>query len=274
LTNILCIIVLGCSGAGALNKDVSDCEDPVMMLCFANVALAIVHGGFALYLQSRLLTGLAKTGTAASSSKELMSQANHIMLYDIGFCLYVFVFFVSFGLNVVGLSWISDCSPSTPLPFIGALLLVLYAFGVVFFAVFWWFLMACDECCGGLFRPPPPRPTPVYAAAPARKRPAGLVGFMLGGLMPQQKQRGPQPAPQQMGMPMGVPVQVARPVATGYVVQQPGAAAPPPAAAPGAYGGGAGAPPPAAQPSLASQVAGGAAYTWSGSLCCWSGVAK
>merc|ERR1740130_783585 len=73
LCGIVNFIVFGCAGAGMVNEDVSNCPDdyPVMLLCICNVVLAVCHAGFAVYLQSRIVSGLQKAGPSASgTSKE------------------------------------------------------------------------------------------------------------------------------------------------------------------------------------------------------------
>lgn len=265
LTAIANFIVFGCAVVGGINKTVQDCKDnPVMLLCFANAAIAVIHICFGFYLQARLVSGLEKSGAVATSSKELLNQAGHIMLYDVGFCLYVFVFIGSFGLNCIGMSWISGCEPGTPLPYAASLILILFAVGIVFFAWFWWMILCCDDCCGNIFKGPTPvaRPPPTSGGGGGRppqqrKRSPGLFGCLLGGLMPQPQQQK-MPGYQQPAQQVGVPV------AAGYVVQPSGqtgyGGSPPPQQA--AYGGAPpaaayAAPAPAPQPqSKAQEVAG------------------
>jgi len=104
---IVNLIVLICALLGVINPDVKNCTDPVMLLCLADAVLAIIHGGFGVYLQSRLVSGLTKAGAIGPSSSlpssEIMKQAGHIALYDVGFCLYIFVFAGSFFLQRRGL---------------------------------------------------------------------------------------------------------------------------------------------------------------------------
>jgi len=241
------LVALLCAGIGGVNEGVSDCSN-VQLLCFANVGLALVHTGFALYLQSRLVQGMAKAApTAQGTSKEIMTQAGHIMLYDVGFCLYLFVFVGSFGLNVVGMSWASACNSGTALPFLGALCMVMFALFVGFFSCFWFCFLACDDCCGGS----PQR----HQAKPKKNR--GVMGFFLGGLLPKQQQQ-PGPAAQPYGQPAyaGTPAAqpgYAQPVAQpGYAPGQPVAQAQPVYAQP-VY---AGTPAPPPQPTAAQQAAG------------------
>merc|ERR1719373_935491 len=55
LTGIAMLLVAICGGLGMPNKQVSDCDNPVMALCAGCVALAFVHAGFAVYLQHKLV---------------------------------------------------------------------------------------------------------------------------------------------------------------------------------------------------------------------------
>jgi hypothetical protein len=254
LTFIVCIIGLGCAGAGAINEGVKECSK-VQLLCFANVALTIIHAGFAIYLQSRLVSGMEKAGgTVSMTGKEILNRAGHIVLYDVGFCVYVFVFIGSWGLNVIGMSWVSACNLDTPLPMFGALAMVLFGMGAVTFAFFFWCVAVCNDCFSPSHKPPPP------GAAP-RKRRRGLFGFIFGSLfdMGQSQPQRPAQQPQAYGQPVGQPVAVAQPgqpyqwpaaqqqpvpqpVYAGGGQPQPGVAQPAPA------------PPP---PSAAQQVAAG-----------------
>jgi len=140
--------------------------------CLANVALGFTHTGFACYLQRRLVSGLqdqALPGSATGhgqcqtltepggeagrpqmpSSGELMQRAGHILLYDVGFCLYVFVFIGALVLNCAGLGWASSCQ-GPPWPSVAGGLMLLFAFLAVSFGALWYCALACDSMCGFL----------------------------------------------------------------------------------------------------------------------------
>jgi hypothetical protein len=236
LTAIVNFLVLVCAGIGLADKDVPDCDQPVLAMCGGNVVLAILHAGFAIYLQQRLVAGMASDRSMDLQSRDLMKRAGEIVLYDVGFCIYIFIFIGSFGLNCVGIAWVSDCSLETPMPMVSAALLLLYAFGVGFFMVLWYCALACDTCMGDTFKP---RPAAATGGRPRQRR--GLLAFLLGGLFDSGSQSARQRPP---ATSMGAPV------AQGYVVS-------PPAAHPGPHS-----VPPCTtqtqpQPSAASQIAAG-----------------
>merc|ERR1719162_309035 len=62
-------------------------------ICLA--VLACVHAGFAYYLQRRLVTNLQKSGSTATGAA-LAKEAGRMFLYDVGFCIFIIVFVLSF----------------------------------------------------------------------------------------------------------------------------------------------------------------------------------
>eukprot|EP00930_Biecheleria_cincta_P102386 TRINITY_DN94101_c0_g1_i1.p1 TRINITY_DN94101_c0_g1~~TRINITY_DN94101_c0_g1_i1.p1 ORF type:complete len:342 (+),score=50.72 TRINITY_DN94101_c0_g1_i1:57-1082(+) len=162
MTWIFSIPAAGMAGASLVNAGVKACTVvPLMVSNVANVGLALVHAAFAIYLQQRLVHLLRQAGGEAAdqdpSAKDLMRRAWDIVLYDVGFCIYVVIFVGSFGFNCYAMSWPGRCNVGTPLPFFASLLLVLFAFAAGYFALMWWCALACQDCCGGLFG----RQTPV-----------------------------------------------------------------------------------------------------------------
>lgn len=203
LTAIVNCFVVLCAGIGTVNKDVSDCDQPVMALCAGNVVLGIAHAAFAFYLQYRLVSGMASDRAADLQSHDLMKRAGEIVLYDVGFCLYIFVFIGSFGFNCVGIAWVSDCAleATQPFPLLSCVFLILYAIGVCCFMVLWYCALACDACLGG------------QKAKSGGQKQKGLLGFLLGSLFnsPQSRSQSSQPQPSSMGAP----------VVQGYAVTDP-----------------------------------------------------
>jgi len=156
MTWFFSIPAAGMAGASLLNAKVKACTvAPLLVSNVANVGLAFVHAAFAVYLQQRLVQLLRKTGGEAAdqdpSPADLMRRAWDIVLYDVGFCIYIVVFVGSFGFNCYAMSWPGRCNAGTPLPFFASLLLVLFAFAAGYFALMWWCALACQDCCGGLF---------------------------------------------------------------------------------------------------------------------------
>merc|ERR1719367_260999 len=102
-----------------------------------NIPLSVIHAIFAVYLQRLIVRGMgggskkpdAAPGQDGSpeepaaveesqplTSEVLLKRAGRIMLYDIGFCVYVFTFIGSFVFNCAGLKWHSSCSYGSSLP--------------------------------------------------------------------------------------------------------------------------------------------------------------
>eukprot|EP00443_Scrippsiella_acuminata_P092739 CAMPEP_0115390506 /NCGR_PEP_ID=MMETSP0271-20121206/10236_1 /TAXON_ID=71861 /ORGANISM="Scrippsiella trochoidea, Strain CCMP3099" /LENGTH=315 /DNA_ID=CAMNT_0002814049 /DNA_START=147 /DNA_END=1095 /DNA_ORIENTATION=+ len=213
---MLTIPAFACAAGSLTDADVVGCSThPLVMLCGVNAVLAIVHLGMALYLQKRLVHGLepgilnthgaAADGQAPQnlSSKELMARAGQVVLYDVGFCIYVFVFFGAFVLQCTGFGWIGGCDPSSPLPYIAASLHVMFTLMAVFFGFMWWFAMMCDDCCNSWSKPAQ------SVAQPQRRQRRGILGTLLGFLLGNTGRRQQGPPPTVMGAPaqqqMGVP---------------------------------------------------------------------
>jgi len=151
---------------GLIDKDLRACG--LTVICLANIVLGPSHACFAVYLQRKLVFGLrhdlgqsnsfgidepgaVKPHDEPPTSRELMSRAGQILLYDVAFCIYFFVFVGSFVLNCVGLSWTSDCLDGAgSTAGLSALLMVLFAIFTVGFTFLWYFALFCDDCCGGL----------------------------------------------------------------------------------------------------------------------------
>lgn len=149
---ILQLIAFIAAGASLADKTVTKCEDaPLAVFCVVNCLLAIVHFGFSIYLQLRLVKGLNQKAQQGMTAKELMGQAGHILCYDVGFCIYIFVFIFSFGLNCAGFAWASTCSPDTGMPYVSAGIMILWAVLAMNFACLWTCAMACDDCLSGIF---------------------------------------------------------------------------------------------------------------------------
>jgi hypothetical protein len=213
-----------------INVDLRACG--MTVICLANIVLGPSHACFGVYLQRKLLFGLKENqGQVHSIStgepeilqpsdeppapRELMSRAGQILLYDVGFCIYFFVFVGSFVLNCVGLAWTSDCPGGVGTTAgCSALLMVLFAIFAVGFTFLWYFALCCDDCCGGLFGRRRP------AAQSNRGSNSGLARVIVGRSMN-------VPATHVMGAPVGGPPM-------GSAVNfQPGAAAPQPGATKG-----------------------------------------
>jgi len=154
---VLCLPAAVCAVLGLIS--VKDCTaQPMPMFCMGNIVLGIVHTAFAFYIQRKVLFGMM--GAAAGSqpgmpgggmpnSKDMLSNAWNLLLYDVCTCLYVFVFGGSFIFQFMGLSWSGGCS-GTGMAILSAVLLIFFAMGSCCFLCMWWSLLSCEQCFGGL----------------------------------------------------------------------------------------------------------------------------
>merc|ERR1712150_207703 len=108
-----------------------------------------------------------------SSSREIVGQAGKIVMYDIGFCLYIFFFFGAAGFCCYGMVATLDCDGSTG-GFVACLLLVIYAFITWNFSFCWY----CCQCiCGGIETTKEQTPLP---SLPDRPHVRNIIGTVLG----------------------------------------------------------------------------------------------
>lgn len=141
----------------------ADCSSP-KPFCLAMAIIGLVHAAFAFYLQRRLVGSIGKENYKDMKFLEIAGNARQIMLYDVAFCFYVFVFFGSFGYACAGIGDLGDCVGTGP-AWSAASILILYSLGVFFYAVCWY---GCQSCCGGVESAvkrvqPGPLPTPIGA---------------------------------------------------------------------------------------------------------------
>merc|ERR1719272_1421313 len=132
------------------------------ILACVDVMMAIAHVVVAIYFQCRLISSLkmpeadqeANGGGGRQKPHDhqanMMNQATHIMMYDIGFCLYMLLLIASLVLNIQGFFATWDCSyeysgfltwsSMLHLAFLGILVLV---------ALLWFCIVGCQEkeCC-------------------------------------------------------------------------------------------------------------------------------
>lgn len=221
-----------CGLGGAADATVGACtETPLMVFCLGNAFLGFCHMFFSCYVQSRLVTGLQQAQYA--TSKELMNVMWNLALYDVGFCIYVFIFIGSFFFNCMGLGW-TDCGRQridTSLPLFSATLMILYALGCGAFCFLWTCMMWCDSCFGGSTSKPMPT------------QHTGMGRLVFGNVQPQRMAGGQAQQAPAYAQPV-----YAQPVPQQQAQQQPAAQQ---------YGGQA-PPPQQQQPGVAAQVFGGA----------------
>ncbi|CAE8652945.1 unnamed protein product [Polarella glacialis] len=137
----------------------------------------------------------------------------HRRLYDWGFCIYLFVFVVSFGLNITACGWGSACDVDTSLPLLAALLMLIFSAAAVLFCLLWYWALACDDCCG-LFGSKPMSTGQVGQISYQQNK--GMRRFVLGkqmGYEPSQASQRYAPAMQPTVIGQPVPI---RGTASGY----------------------------------------------------------
>lgn len=117
------------------------CDKP-KVFCYVDFALAALHASFAYYLQHRLIKAIGAKEAHEMSHRDIAEKAQHVMLYDFGFCIYVFVFIGAFAYQFKGLSDLNACDGNAA-AWVAGTGMILYAVGVWNYA-FCWF---CTQCC-------------------------------------------------------------------------------------------------------------------------------
>eukprot|EP00929_Paragymnodinium_shiwhaense_P015854 TRINITY_DN123959_c0_g1_i1.p1 TRINITY_DN123959_c0_g1~~TRINITY_DN123959_c0_g1_i1.p1 ORF type:complete len:212 (-),score=31.14 TRINITY_DN123959_c0_g1_i1:76-711(-) len=130
-----------CLGAGFTFMK-TDCEDP-KTICLALICLAVSHAAFAFYIQRRLVCAIGKENYASMTFREIAAKATELMLYDVVFCLYAFLFAGSFFYSMYALGAMGNCS-RTGAAWSAASLLAFYGFTVFWYACCWF---CCQNCC-------------------------------------------------------------------------------------------------------------------------------
>lgn len=142
----LCMLVqIGCGGLGLVGGGCGS----VKIWSLGLAGFAVIHAGFAYYIQRRLMYNINKTGSTATGTA-LAREAGRMFLYDVGFCIYGILFIVAFCYGLFCMSQLS-CSDGTPANstwlLLGALLQILYNCAAFNYALCWYF----GNCClGGL----------------------------------------------------------------------------------------------------------------------------
>lgn len=119
------------------------CDGP-KIVAYVDITFAVVHAIFAFYIQRRLICAIGEQAVQEMTHSEIAARARHVMAYDVGFCLYFFIFCGSFVYNCTVFGVLSQCGGSGP-GWSGAALLLMYGLGVWHYAICWF---ACQCCCG------------------------------------------------------------------------------------------------------------------------------
>jgi len=132
------------------DTEVSDDCKNAQMFCFVNIALGIVHFAMSRYMQWRIKQKISADLERDIENEDIphaniAAAARHIFMYDIGFCLYFFVFFGSLGYNIYGIGAVGNCTPDADYGWAAATMMILYGFGCSFYFFCWYCMQAC---CG------------------------------------------------------------------------------------------------------------------------------
>jgi len=172
---------------------------------YLQIAFACVHLLFAPYLQCRLWSKLTEKATEVNSaeldSEEVRAAFRQVFLYDIGVCLYFFIWVASGAWSWMGWSWAVDnpgCNPGGWPRWAASLGYFFFVF-VVLYAAGWWTYVHCMSEGKGLvlwtmgavnsatgYQQPEPaaqrRDMPVKEATPPpQSRMGGLMAGLTGG---------------------------------------------------------------------------------------------
>eukprot|EP00429_Kryptoperidinium_foliaceum_P098456 CAMPEP_0176237024 /NCGR_PEP_ID=MMETSP0121_2-20121125/27638_1 /TAXON_ID=160619 /ORGANISM="Kryptoperidinium foliaceum, Strain CCMP 1326" /LENGTH=187 /DNA_ID=CAMNT_0017576459 /DNA_START=183 /DNA_END=746 /DNA_ORIENTATION=- len=173
-TWIVALLVAICGGLGFMS---ADCDEAVIA-CGILIGIGVVHACFAYYLQRQIVSGIMKRGQQPTNSKELAREAGNILLYDVGFCLYIFFFFGAWGWCFYSFAMMS-CGAGAG--FAAAGILIFFGFMSTFYMFGWY----CCNC---------------FAGSVGGKIPS----FVQGGppqQQPQQQQQQPRPVIMGVALP-------------------------------------------------------------------------
>jgi len=138
-TWLMAAVVIACAAAGF-----SSCSGSGTIVCLVDIVLAIVHAAFAYYLQRQLVAGLQRRGWEEGQQKnhkDITKETWAIVKYDVGFCLYFFVFIGAFAFQCWAFTVINECD--------GSLAMIAVALMIVFSCLAWFYASCwtCGQCC-------------------------------------------------------------------------------------------------------------------------------
>lgn len=216
---------------GVFDPKVAACKKhPLVIFCVVDIVLAIMHVAMALYIQNRLAFGMQEgvlnakspaqhmtpqrleaqdAGAPAAagdgqelSTRDLMKRAGEIILYDVGFCLYVFAFIGAFVFNGMGLDWVEKCNTGSALPRATGGLHLFFIVGAICIAGVWLCFLFCQACCdcldGSSKRRQQQQQRPQHQNPPKQQKMAtGLTTLVFGRKKAGTILRAPPQQPQQ-----------------------------------------------------------------------------
>lgn len=129
-------------------KDAHRCEH-IRTASLLQVVFGLGHALFAVYFQQRLLAGLTAHGELEALGlpeyrpAALAERAWHIILYDVGFCLYVPFFAAAFVVAALALGWSVQCSSGALWTVAASVLLLCYSAVASGYFIKWWVVVSC-----------------------------------------------------------------------------------------------------------------------------------
>lgn len=124
---------------GVLGMLSGGCSD-VKMKGIICIICSVIHSCVAYYIQWRIVQNLAKGG-GAFSGQQAAQEAGKLILYDVGFCIYMIFYFGGFGAACWSMS--ADCDYGVDavslFTFLSALCLVIWGVGAFNYALCWYF---------------------------------------------------------------------------------------------------------------------------------------
>lgn len=134
-----------------------DC-DSIHEILIVETVLAVFHILFSLYVQHMLAVGLVRDDPTVYPNlerrKSLARRAWHLLLYDVGFCLYMPTFLFSFCSGCYGMYASAQCGGNSDQGvFFPSVLLVMHTFFALAYMIVWSCIVATCGCCSALVEP-------------------------------------------------------------------------------------------------------------------------
>lgn len=136
-------LAIGCNIRSLCNTHKLECTE-LKTFNWVDIAIGVVHAGFALYIQRRLVAHLSKQGKPSMTNAEIAASARELVKYDVGLCLYVFGFMAAFCYNCYGVGNVGDCS-ETGFQRGAVAIHVCWGLGAWWYGLCWF----CGKCCFG-----------------------------------------------------------------------------------------------------------------------------
>eukprot|EP00746_Dinoflagellata_sp_MGD_P007779 gnl/MRDRNA2_/MRDRNA2_115468_c0_seq1.p1 gnl/MRDRNA2_/MRDRNA2_115468_c0~~gnl/MRDRNA2_/MRDRNA2_115468_c0_seq1.p1 ORF type:complete len:320 (-),score=57.03 gnl/MRDRNA2_/MRDRNA2_115468_c0_seq1:108-1067(-) len=200
-SGIMNILVLAFAALALTDPSVKECSSPVFLFVLVDAGLAVLNIIFAFHAQNRLMNGMSDADLNQLTAGDIMARAWHLIVYDVGFCLYFFTFIGCMIWNVFGSSWTGQCNMDTSWASLCSVLGLMFVFLTIGLLFMYWFVLSCEDCCGG-------------GSSSRRQQPATTGNVMMRMLLgnPSQNYGRHQAPMRQAAAVQGQPVQYGQPV--------------------------------------------------------------